>query len=257
MSLEEKKFLFIDCQTTGMHPSNGHLLEISWLAASAQTAHPEIQSYLVQLPEGDLIPKAIQKITGLSNEDLSSALPLEMIFAQFAKTLEKLPNDTIALIHYAQFEKAFLKDLFMRHQLEKELPFEILCTAKISRKIFPHMTSGNIRAVSGFIGSSVGLKRAASHVQATFEIWQEIVKRLERQSITSIDQMKSWLAEPKTTDPEVKFEYHIDRLTRLALPDRPGVYRMFNKKNEILYVGKATSLKSRVNSYFRVKKKAR
>jgi excinuclease ABC subunit C len=34
------------------------------------------------------------------------------------------------------------------------------------------------------------------------------------------------------------------------LPEAPGVYLMKNAKGEIIYVGKATSLKNRVNSYF-------
>lgn len=34
------------------------------------------------------------------------------------------------------------------------------------------------------------------------------------------------------------------------LPNLPGVYKMLGKKGEILYVGKAKSLKNRVNSYF-------
>jgi len=34
------------------------------------------------------------------------------------------------------------------------------------------------------------------------------------------------------------------------IPDEPGVYRFFNDKEEVIYVGKARSLKNRLNSYF-------
>ena len=34
------------------------------------------------------------------------------------------------------------------------------------------------------------------------------------------------------------------------LPDTPGIYLFYNSLNEIIYVGKATSLRDRVGSYF-------
>ena len=34
------------------------------------------------------------------------------------------------------------------------------------------------------------------------------------------------------------------------VPDEPGVYRFFNEKDEVIYVGKARSLKNRISSYF-------
>lgn len=39
-------------------------------------------------------------------------------------------------------------------------------------------------------------------------------------------------------------------LTNAQLPDNPGVYFFRGKENEILYIGKATSLRDRVRSYF-------
>lgn len=42
----------------------------------------------------------------------------------------------------------------------------------------------------------------------------------------------------------------LSTLKELNLPDNPGVYRFLDSKNEILYIGRATSLKDRVRSYF-------
>lgn len=39
-------------------------------------------------------------------------------------------------------------------------------------------------------------------------------------------------------------------LKKLKIPDSPGVYFFLGKKKEILYIGKATSLKNRIGSYF-------
>ena len=34
------------------------------------------------------------------------------------------------------------------------------------------------------------------------------------------------------------------------LPDKPGIYKFFNTKNILIYVGKAKNIKKRVSSYF-------
>jgi hypothetical protein len=42
----------------------------------------------------------------------------------------------------------------------------------------------------------------------------------------------------------------MERQKRRYLPDRPGVYRMLRSNGDILYIGKAGSIRKRVNSYF-------
>ena len=38
------------------------------------------------------------------------------------------------------------------------------------------------------------------------------------------------------------------------LPDKPGVYKMYDSGGTVIYVGKALSLKNRVRQYFRSQK---
>lgn len=264
MGLKDQRFLIIDCQTTGMRPSVGHLLEIAWAWASADVSPEELQvhEYLVQLPEGGWLPPRVSEITGIKNSDLTDAHDVEFVREKFLETLKEASASSegpvTALIHYCQFEEPFLIAFLNLNPL----PFDFLCTHKLAKKIYPTVPSRNIRGLTGFFGSRIGeIKRAGQHVRATHLIWQGIAKSLSELGRNSLEDVRSFLAEtpPKRKKGEAKpkapsYEYRVDRAKRLALPDRPGIYKMKDKDGAILYVGKATSLKDRVNSYFRGKK---
>lgn len=244
--------LILDCQTTGMRPTTGKILEIGWTMVSALEAEPKIESCVLKVDE---VPARIREITGIGEEDLLTAESPQDVFARWKKVLSGLPAATRAVIHYAQFERAFLQDW----HLENGEPFDmsLVCSQRIAKKLFPEIPSQNLRGLAGFFGNQLGeLKRATSHVQATVSVWRAIVQRFEQMGISDFAAVEAWMKEkPKTkTKALPKYEYRMDRLQRLALPNKPGIYRMLAQDGRILYVGKATSLKSRVNSYFRGQK---
>lgn len=248
MSLKEQRVLMIDTQTTGMRPPHGQLLELAWTIAAASDVEPVITSRLLALPDGQSVPPRISELTGIADDDMKQAQG----FAQVLFDLQSSIADRTecAVIHYAQFEKPFLLDLYSRQGIES-LPFEILCTHALTKILLPDLPSQNIRGVAGYFGSTIGpLKRSASHVRATFEIWRGLVEELERKGLHHWGEVQGMLrAKPKVV--KSKYQYRLPSDRRLALPDEPGIYRMLAKNGEVLYVGKATSLKSRVNSYFR------
>jgi DNA polymerase III subunit epsilon len=255
MKLLEQPVLILDCQTTGMRPSTGQILEIGWSVFSpAQTEEPIIETFVVQLPEGEELASQIQAITGITAKDLESGVSEARMLERFRATVSKVGSVPL-IAHYAQFERAFIDDLYLRNEIEKTFGF--ICTQRIGKRLFPNLPSQNIRGMAGFFGSKVGeFKRASSNVQATTEIWRAVAQKLADQDVRTFADLETWMsAKPKARKKEpVRYEYRMDRLSRLALSTKPGIYRMLAKDGRILYVGKATSLKSRVNSYFRGQK---
>ncbi|HEY9776882.1 MAG TPA: GIY-YIG nuclease family protein [Planktothrix sp.] len=251
MTLATQPVLFVDCQTTGANPTAGDLLEISWFIAGA---NEEICSYLVKQPGQKAVPFRIKAITGISDDEMKEAIDMDEVRRLFQLSLNELPNPATCVAHFARFEHPFLRTLLCSADSDTSLPFDLLCTYEIARRLFPNLPSKGIRAVAGYFGTTCGeMKRARCHVEATRSIWEGLLQPLTEAGIKDVAQLQSWLlseAAPKRT----KFEYPLPKEKRLCLPDQPGVYRMISKSGAILYVGKATSLKSRVNSYFRGQK---
>ncbi|XGC81465.1 exonuclease domain-containing protein [Bdellovibrio bacteriovorus] len=249
MSLLKHPVLFLDLQTTGAKPESGNILEIAWSVLSSE----QVTSYLVEQPEGEEIPRRIQFITGIYQKHMTEAKPFTEVFSELTDFIKKhCPENPVAVIHFAQFEKPFLMNAYER--LAEDLPFQILCTHEIAKRLLPNLPTRGIKGLAGYFGCPSGeLKRAANHVQATQVIWQGLTGLLAEKNILSISDLNTWLSEtPKAA--RVKYEYPLPKEKRLSLPKEPGVYRMLSRWGEVLYVGKATSLHDRVNSYFRGQK---
>ena len=263
INLNELEVLALDCQTTGANPEKGHLLEIGWARTSAAAATRQksllVKSYLAALPQDVEIPPAVERVTGISIEALENALSPACICQKLIKAAQVIASanrmDTCpTLIHYARFEMPFLRNLHAENTPRGAFPFRIICTHEIAKRLLPGLPRRGLRAVAGYFGHSVPQhRRSPDHATATAVIWQNLIRLLRTEyDIQNLDQLEEWLNRPLFQNRTVR-KYPMKREIRLHLSEQPGIYRMLRSNGDLLYIGKATSLKHRVNSYFRQK----
>ena len=85
--------------------------------------------------------------------------------------------------------------------------------------------------------------RALADAQATAEVLHALLERAATLGVLGLDDLIEL--------PKIRAHPSASKLKLTAqLPRQPGVYIFRNRKNEVLYVGKATNLRSRVRSYF-------
>jgi len=263
MNLANLQVLALDCQATGATPQKGHLLEIGWMQTCAAAAFKvetlRARSFLVCLPEDVEIPAAVKRITGITEADSGKALPAADIWHKLIQTARRIAaaNQMDAcptIIHYARFEKSFIKHLDANEHHQDAFPLRMICTHEIAKRLLPGLPRRGLRAVAGYFGHSLPQqRRSADHAVGTAVIWQNFVRQLTAEhGIYDLDQLTDWL-KLTTPDSRISREYPMRRELRLNLPDKPGIYRMLRSNGDLLYIGKATSLKQRVNSYFRQK----
>jgi DNA polymerase-3 subunit epsilon len=108
--------------------------------------------------------------------------------------------------------------------------------------------------VAGYFGLSLPeSRRSLHHVVATALIWHHLVKLLgDKHDIHTFHDLQEWLRQPATllSDHKRAREYPMDEGYRKDLPNLPGIYRMYRSGGDLLYIGKAKSLKQRISSYF-------
>lgn len=244
--LAELEVFVLDCQATAAAP-RGNLLELGWARIGAMDS--PAQARLIRLPAGARVPVAVARITGITEPMLRDAVDPAAAWAALEADAAGLgQRPAPAVIHYARFEKPFLRAWTGLGPPR----LDVVCTHEIARRLLPDLPRRGLRALAGYFGRALGdLRRAGDHVEATAFVWRELVPLLETEGVTTWRALHGWLAEPSLPSRAAKRVWPMSREVRLGVPDAPGIYRLLRISGDVLYVGKAASLRHRVNSHFR------
>jgi DNA polymerase-3 subunit epsilon len=251
---ESINVLLLDCQTSGRQPASGSLIEIAWAVVplfDSGNDPVQVHASLVGLGDEGHWSKGAERINQIAREAVESAPVAEEVWAQVLEVLNQ-PNLALAAAHYARFERSFLFPLHQKITGDPQFTVDFICTHDLAKRLFPELPAYGIRAVSGFFGWELPeVRRSEDHIRATAFIWKHLLNKLRADhAVHTIADFQAWLKTPPVKSTSKKKSYLITRDYRLSAPDQPGIYRMLSKNGKYLYIGKATSLKSRVNSYF-------
>jgi DNA polymerase III epsilon subunit-like protein len=247
--LSELPVWVFDCQTTGASPSHGVVLEIGWGVAVGRQPLPErAESYWVALPPGSRVSQRVRQLTGFDERSAAPALAAEDVWARLRAGLDATAP-VPAAIHFAKFELAFLRDWASRFQPEFQFPIDAVCLHAIAERLHPDLPRQSLRALAGYLGHGLGLtRRCAAHVEASAFIWHKLVGELGERGVRTWAELGLWLRAPKPARGRRRFPLPSARYR--GLPDAPGVYRFSRANGDLLYVGKAASLKKRVSGHY-------
>ncbi len=229
----QKPIVFCDVETTGGSPQRDRITEIACIRYENGVETARFTSLINPRTH---IPYNIQILTNITNA-MTDAAPA---FEDVAGTVAELFEGAYLCAHNARFDYSFIKAELAR----SELPFapKQICTAKLSRSLYPNERSHNLSAIIDRFGLSCPERhRALSDTLALVQFANHIQRNFGADTITdAVLGQKGRFTPPPNLDPDVVNE----------LPDTPGVYSFIGKDGEILYIGKSKHIRTRVMSHF-------
>ncbi|MGI4849890.1 MAG: exonuclease domain-containing protein [Janthinobacterium lividum] len=227
------RLAFVDLETTGGNATVDRITEVGIIEVDEQGNCHEWSSLVnPQAP----IPDFIQGLTGITN-DMVAGAPL---FSELADEVQRRLDGCIFIAHNARFDHGFLKNEFKR--TGHEFRPSVLCTVRLSRKLFPGFGRHNLDAISERHKLEVTERhRALGDARLIWQFWNKLLESHQPELL--METVNRLLSRPSLPSRLEGFQIE-------TLPTSAGVYLFYGAADAPLYVGKAVNLRRRVLSHF-------
>lgn len=236
--LHEVTFCVIDLETTG---GSRHADAITEVAAVRYRGGERLDSLVTLVNPGTPIPPMITYLTGITEAMVAPAPPIAPVLAALQ---ELIGPDDVIVGHNIGFDVGFLDAALTRHGWQR-LGRRTVDTVRMARRLLrdevPDCRLGTLAAWLRL--EHQPCHRALADVEATADLLHLLLERVAGLGITGLDDLLDL--------PTIGGHPEAAKLALTAdLPRRPGVYLFRDRGGTVVYVGKATDLRSRVRQYF-------
>ena len=245
MLIRDATFVVVDTETTGTSAEADRLLEV----AAVKVRGGEIVDQMSRLinPQRS-VPGRITQLTGITTGMVFEEASAAEVLPEFLDFL----GDGILVAHNLPFDLGFLNAELSRAGLDP-LSNRAICTLRLARRLMRGLPSKALDALITFFDVVVeGRHRALGDALAAKDIFLRFIDQIESQhEIEAVEEVLRF--QHRTYSKVSKESRHLKVIRETVLPrlpDDPGVYFMKDKRDAVIYIGKAKSLRHRVRSYF-------
>ena len=236
--LEDAVYVVVDLETSGLRPGSSGICEIGAVRLRGFEVEAEFETLV---NPGMPIAAAASAVTGLRDEQLRGAPGP----ARAVRSFLAFAGDAVLVAHNARFDLAFLD-----RETERLTGFRIgapvLDTVRLARTLLAGRVPGfGLAQLAWFLDTAERpCHRALPDARATGELLLALIGLAQERGARTVAD----LAELSATRARRLLD---KRHLAFGAPTRPGVYRFLGRNREVLYVGRARDLRSRLRSYFR------
>lgn len=223
----------VDVETTGGNPIRDRIIEIGIIRIQGGAITEEFETLI---NPNCYIPPQISMLTGISPGDLETAPSFRAVY----EDIYRLLDGAVFVAHNVRFDYGFVKSEMNR--LEKPYSAKQLCTAKLSRRLFPKYRHHNLDSImERFTISCVARHRAMGDAKVLWEFLKKLTPLIDTELLNSTI---------RSVSKDAVLPPGISRDVVERIPESPGVYSFYNAEGTVLYIGKSINLKDRILSHF-------
>lgn len=225
--------VFIDLETTGTSPRQSRIIEIGLVRVERGVV---VREYRTFVDPGELVPPFVTSLTGIESAMLVGA----PVFEDVALEVAGLLDNALFIAHNAPFDYGFLSTEFRRLGIPFSSPY--LCTAKLSRFLFPEQQHHNLDSIIARFNLDAGKRhRALDDARVLWQLLQVIERTYGKELLHEAMQEQVRIR---------RLPAHVSEHMITSLPEDSGVYFFHGKNDELLYVGKSRRIRTRVRAHF-------